>query len=303
MSRTSIALFIVTILAAVGASILMSGVIKARRARMQAVESRFEQLDGLGDQILEDNRVAEAVSTQLLTVRKEWGRVWGNAGQVSIDDPRQGVISLGIGENAGVGRGVRNGGGLPNLHVFGVTGGETTYIGEFQATAVDPASTVAKLERIPFDNEADGWLYDGYRVRESIPPSYNALIANLVTARNIASQDLLEQNQRVARASAQKTASEELLSVRMDELNGNAAADPATDELRSKGLVLMLHEQSETRNGLAASVDRLRRTYAAKSSDLQQKLNRIRQLTEQLPGGKATSTAPNLGAGPQQILR
>lgn len=297
MSRTSIALFIVTILAGVGALILMSGVIKSRRARMEAVESRLETLDGLGDQILEDNRVSDAVSTQLLTVRKEWGRVWGNAGQVQIDNPAQGVISLGIGENAGLGRGVRNGGGLPNFHLYGVSAGETKYIGEFQATSVEPAQTVAKLERLPFAGETDTWNYDGYRVRESIPPSYNALVGNLVTARNVATQSLEEEVARVGRANGEKDASTAILDLRLDELNGNEDADPATDEVRAKGLVAILAERSATRDGLAASVDRLRRTYNEKSNQLSERLNRIRQLATQLPGETKSSGTADLGAG------
>lgn len=296
MSRTSIALFVITILGGIGSLVLMSGVIKARRGRLEAVESRFEKLDGLGDAIVEDDRVSEGVATRLLTLQKEWGRVWPNVGPVSVDDNTQAIVSFQVGEARGIGQGVRNGAGLPNLHIFGVQAGETTYIGEFQATAVEPNQTVAKLERLPFEGEVDTWNYDGYRVREAIPPSYNALLANLVTVRNVATQDLLEENQRIARGQNQLAASQEILEMRLDELNGNPLADAASDEIRSKGLVKMLVEREATRDELSASVDRLRRVYSQKSDELQQRIQRVRQLAGELPGGSNVST-PDLGAG------
>lgn len=284
MSRTSIALFIVTILAGIGTLVLMSMVVKARRARLDAVESRFDKLGGLDQQILDDQRAVDALSTQLLTSQKEWGKVWPSAGNVAVVDQNAGVMELGIGLNAGLGVASRAAGGsLPTLHVFGISAGESKYIGEFKATAVENATTAIKLERTPYQGEADNWLADGYSVREAIPPSYNALEADLITSRAIAAQSLLEENQRLARANNQLEASQTTLDMRLDELTGNSLADEEVDELRAKGLVTMLDEKTTERDDLIASVDRLRRTYSQKSDELKNRLASVRALADQLP--------------------
>lgn len=288
--------YILTLLGGAGTLVFASGVLKARRARLEAVETRLEKLGGLDQQILDDRRVVDALETQLLSNRKEWGRVWPNAGQVAVVDRQQGVLELGIGAAAGLGVAARNGGALPNIHVFGIAGGDTQYVGEFQTTAVDAAQTVAKLERVPFEGEAEEWLFDGYRVREAIPESYNALVADLVTARNVASQDLLEERQRLQRAQAQQAASNELLDTRLAELNGDPSVDADQSEIRAKGLVKTLQERTSERDDLMAAVDRLRRKYSAKSDELKERLASVRSLAERLPGGGSVDSAENVTA-------
>lgn len=293
MSKTNLTCYIITLLFGIVAVILMSDVIKARRNRMEAVETKLEKLEGLDQQVLDNQRIVDNLEAELLINRKEWGRVWPNAGQAVVVNPDDGVVQLGIGANAGLGAAARNGGALPNLHLFGIDGGETRYIGEFQATAVDAADTVAKLERLPYDGEADKWITAGYRIRDAIPNSFNALEASLITERNIAAQNYLEEQKREERAQGQLAASQAVLQSRMNELNGDNAADPASDELLAKGLVKTIRDRTAERDSLNASVDRLRRVYSDKFEQLKDRLARVRNLASQLPGGGSADAAFN----------
>ena len=283
MTKTAITCLVLTILGAVVALPLLAGTIKAREARLKAVDTRLERLEQLEKQLVEQKAAVAALEQQVLSVDLQWGRVWPQTGQTAVVNPQRGLIEYGIGTQNGLGN--PNGGPTPSIHTFGINpDGTGQYLGEFEITAAAPNAATGRLTRLPLPGETDDWNQaSGFRARTSVPPSYTATIDDLVASVNIAQQDLLEEQRRLERAQQQLADSQQVLAQRQAELTGDADAAEDAAASVAAGLVDSIAKTSAERDALMANVDKLRRSYRAKSKELSELLDEIRSLRDSLP--------------------
>lgn len=233
-----------------------------RKKWLDSIEAKKKQLDALQsgpESVAAVRRQFENVRNELDWENDNWGKAWQapNSGASPVGD---GSIELGVGSNAGLGRGIQDVAKLPVLYVFGNDAqGKVTYLGDFKLMEVRQDTSGAKLTRPPFQNEVPSWPRGELRVREEIPSNYREELALLRTRAIIAEQHVRQETDQLAIQNLHVNASQKALDMRMNELNGNPEAPEKAGQDVKDGLVQTIRREETARNALVKEVDALRR--------------------------------------------
>lgn len=231
--------------------------ISAKQLQLAALESGEESVASV-------RRQFEVARNDLDWEVDNWGQAWQapNSGASPVGD---GSIELGVGANAGLGRGQQDPAKLPVVYVLGPDAeGKQTYLGDFKLMEVRQDTAGGKLTRAPFQGEVQSWPRGELRVREEIPGNFRNQIAELRTLALIAEQHVRQETDQLRIQDEHMKASQLALDKRMAELNGNPEAPEKAGEDVKDGLVQTLRREETARNALVKEVDALRRLISDK---------------------------------------
>lgn len=231
--------------------------IDAKQKQLAALESGPESVASV-------RRQFEVARNELDWEVDNWGQAWQapNSGASPVGD---GSIELGVGANAGLGRGQQDPAKLPVVYVLGPDAqGKQTYLGDFKLMEVRQDTAGGKLTRVPFQGEVQSWPRGELRVREEIPGNFRNQMAELRTLALIAEQHVRQENDQLKIQEQHIAASQVAVDKRMAELNGNPEAPEKAGEDVKDGLVQTLRREETARNTLAKEVDALRRLLSDK---------------------------------------
>lgn len=246
---------------------LTGKMLAGRKEWLDKIDAKQKQLAALEsgpDSVASARRQFEVARNELNWENDNWGQAWQapNSGASPVGD---GSIELGVGANAGLGRGQQDPAKLPVVYVFGADAqGKQVYLGDFKLMEVRQDTAGGKLTRAPFQNEVQAWPRGELRVREDIPGNFRNQIAELRTAAIIAEQHLRQETDQLKIQDLHIEASQKALDMRMAELNGNPEATEKAGQDVKDGLVQTMRREETARNTLVKEVDTLRRLLSDK---------------------------------------
>jgi len=270
-----------------------------RKKWLDSIEAKRKQLDALEssgpESVAAVRREFENVRNQLDWENDNWGKAWQapNSGASPTGD---GSVELGVGSNAGLGRGIQDVAKLPVLYLFGTDAqSKLVYMGDFKLMEVRQDTSGAKLTRPPFPNEVQSWPRGELRVREEIPSNFREELAALRTQAIIAEQHVQQATDQLRIQDLHVEAAQKALDMRMNELNGNPEAPEKAGQDVKDGLVQTIRREETARNALVKEVDALRRPLS----------DRYLQLTKILDDNAATlkKLATTPGQTPSRVAQ
>ncbi len=270
-----------------------TGVLKARSTWLGKTEETSKKIADAQEQAMNAKKQFESVREQVHLENLRWGKAWAspNSGPAPIAD---GTVELGVGSNAGIGRGQQDPAKLPIVHVFGKDAqGQSLYVGDFQLTDVRQDKSAGKLTRPPFTDEVKSWPRGEYRVRELVPADYLATIVRLRTQIILAEQDVRHETAALAYQDEHLVASQKALDQRLGELNGMPEAPDKAGPDAKDGLVQTMRREESARNELVKQVDALRRELSDIYLQLTTTLSDNQSNAQKLGGSARTKSPPN----------
>jgi hypothetical protein len=270
-----------------------TGVLKARSTWLTKIETTSKQIVDAEEKLKSERKQFETVRDQVHQENLRWGKAWAapNSGPAPVAD---GSVELGVGSNAGLGRGQQNPALLPIVHVFGKDAqNQPQYLGDFQLTDVRQNQAGGKLTRPPFTGEVENWPRGEYRVRELVPYDYTSTINSLRTLILLAEQNVEHEKAALAYQDEHLVASQAALDKRLNELNGDANAPDAAGPDVKDGLVQTMRREETARNDLVQKVDALRRELSDVYLKLTKTLQDNQSNSQKLGGSASTQLPPN----------
>lgn len=182
----------------------------------------------------------------------------------------------------------------PVVYLFGDGDKEASrYLGDFQIKISNPNESGMKLTREPFGGEAESWPTGVYRVRESIPYAWKEIFSQLQTLQTLAMQNEVDEQAKLEIQEKHIVDSQKAEQLRMAELKGDEANEKASQEVKL-GLVESIRRGEVQRNKILKDVDTLRRSISDSFAELEEVLDRNRQMVES--ESAAASSAASTGA-------
>ena len=275
------------------ATYFTTGVLKARSSWLAKIETTSNQIADAEEKLESEKKQFKAVRDQVHLENLRWGKAWTAPGSGPAP-AADGSVELGVGSNAGVGRGQQDPAKLPIVHVFGKDAqGQSLYLGDFQLTDVRQDKAGGKLTRPVFAGEVESWPRGEYRVRESVPYDFSSTINSLRTLILLAEQNVQHETAALAYQDEHLIASQGALDKRLNELNGDANAPATAGPDVKDGLVQTMRREETARNELVKHVDALRRELSDVYLQLTTTLMDNQSNLQQLGGSVRTKPQPN----------
>lgn len=290
LGKVWMGLLIVCLLAA---TYFTTGVLKARSSWLAKIETTSTQIAAAEEKLKSEVKQFVTVRNQVHLENLRWGKAW-TAPNSSPAPTADGSVELGVGSNAGIGRGQQDPAKLQIVHVFGKNAqGQAQYLGDFQLTDVRQDKAGGKLTRPPFTDEVQNWPRGEYRVRESVPYDYTFTINSLRTLILLAEQNVAHEKAALVYQDEHLVASQAALDKRLNELNGDANAPPAAGPDVKDGLVQTMRREETARNELVKQVDARRRELSDVYLQLTTTLMENQSNSQKLSGPGSTKPQPN----------
>ncbi len=172
----------------------------------------------------------------------------------------------------------------PVVHVFKGDGqGGSIYIGEFKAESVSPTSCVLAPQWNVSADDLQQWDFSqGSRFRSQIPAGGRSAVENLHQTIQRTREQILQTELRTQEQQRLNAAAEAALTVRKNELLGDAtAADNADHPEYKLGLVQALEDLEEERNAVQVAVDQLRRLIKSATKSREELVSTLKQMASQ----------------------
>ena len=234
--------------------------------KIQKLEAEHAQNEKL---VAEKKKALHDTRTELARVMLDWDRHWSDI-RADLVDPR---VQIALGQN----RGVQD---KQVLHAFAPNGdGTFTYAGDFKVTTVreDQAALEPNWRSRPGEVTVKGG--PGWRIRASIPAHFQSRFNELEVQLAVVDELITSSTNELARQTELTKVAEEHLALRLGELNGvpELEGKPLPPEI-IRGLVTVMVEVEESRNGVLIEVDDLRRKLKAAND----RFNSVRAANEEL---------------------
>jgi hypothetical protein len=272
---------------------LTASLLKHRDGWQAAVikaKDNYEQVSG--NLIKRQNEVA-AANTELQRAMLSWGQIWNNV-PVQIFNAQNGVLQLGIGQNAGLSMEGVQGNIAPTLYAFqpDPTGEGFLYVGQFKVTNITGTNATVQLTRLPRPNEVATWRPGAWRFRDEMPQGQVVRFDDLGVQITIATEQGNERLEKIKTEQANLAKAITQLDQRIAELNGLPNAPANAPEVLKKGLVASIQEEDASRNADLAELNRLRHDLFTKYNLMLKLKDDNLALEAKLPGGETVINAP-----------
>ena len=301
MNKWGIGLGFLLLLLSLASLYLGAEVYSARSKRLAELGDLQNQVQELEATLLEEELAVQAKRTQVVSAQQVWGRYYG--APVTVQNAENGLVELGIGTDAGLGRVESQlGSPLPSVHLYSLSQQRPPqYMGEFRLNGVTNTFATAQLRRSPVPGEAEDWYADGYRIRTKAPPAYGTLISELVTEFGIAQQSLAAEQTALAEVERQARLAQEMIDGRIAQVNGNPAAPEDAPAVIREGLKAVTAQAEARRDDAGTQVSNLRQRYYQLFVEFERQLDQIQRLTSRLPGAENSGASLDLSAGPVRV--
>lgn len=210
---------------------------------------------------------------ELGRVNLGWNRYW-NGVRTAVLDQDQGSLTVeGLGTNRGLAE-------RQIVYAFAPNGdGTFTYVGDFKVTTAREDRAALEPNWRVRPGVAQSWRTGDWRIRSLIPAQHQVRFTNLEVELLIADELLTAQRDNVARQQQLTQVAEQHVQLRVGEINGLPDLEGKTlpPEI-SKGLLTVLADEEDTRNGVLLQVDDLLR----KLRETNEGIDRLRALNAQL---------------------
>jgi len=240
------------IVAAVAAAVMTSWSLDLRAHYLrQVTEARVAYAKMEGELLSNRTRHREAQEA-LDRTKQAWGNTWQAANSRPVN-PATGSVSIGVGQQLGLGAAAGSRTPNPYIHIFYVEGDRSDYLGQFKIQSAQAGATDAVLSRPPYPGQ--NFPAGTWRIRELIPFSYSGRFLDLHATRIADEARLGRMQYDVQRLQEQLAASQHLLQERINQLDGEPDGNPDVPnptELQKAGFVKAIRDGIDERDRLIA---------------------------------------------------
>jgi hypothetical protein len=229
-------------------------------------------------------------------VKRGWGDVY--QGDANVGNPQTGAVSVGVGQDRGLGANNTLDGTNPIVHAFVLNGDVSEYVGPFELRSAQAGSADLIMKPSPYPGQpiAEG----AWRVREEIPQDYHTANLENHTAQIAADTTLKGVEQQLASLNKQLEASKLLLAERMRQLEGDPDVENG-NELQKAGFVQAIRDRLTERDQLLAQLHALRLERRLKLEALESLLEQNQERALAYRRQIDANAASNAGAGAERI--
>lgn len=279
-----------------GADAYLVTVLYAHRTKWQ------QQIEQKRDAVESTEIAARDAEKRVITLKNDLSRITANWGQFRVENSvgaahldvdgqvlnaQDGSLAFGAGTSVGIPEPAADK-APPVMHIFAETqDGGSQYLGEFALTTVQANQSGGQLTQQPPMPTSIAALQqlqgEKLRIRESIPSSWRGIFDDFFARHALLSQRLDFQQNQLRIQTEQLAKSQEILTQRLAELNGDPQPPEGASDQVVNGLVVTIRGQETARNAEQQDVDRLRHEYARKIDELNRLVGENRQAVSQLP--------------------
>lgn len=288
----------INILLALGAIYLSSWVLEAQTKAGQAISTAKDQYLQLKQEVPQLKRDLSLAESELAREHLGWDNLWDGV-NVTVQDPRRGIIVAQVGLQGGFGRQEQdNNEELPIVYAFQMTGEKPEYVGAFKVTQVDVNQSAMQLVGRVRPSQTQNWQNGRWRLRQQVPTSLRDHISELDLIYTSEEENLAATQQQTTAQQNMVNKTTEVLNLREQELEGNQAANADAGEVVVNGLIATLKSSTQQRNGLLAEVEALRNTLHEMTVESQKLIQENKDLVNQKSSSAGAAPAKEANLAP-----
>ncbi|MEZ6065078.1 MAG: hypothetical protein R3B90_05085 [Planctomycetaceae bacterium] len=176
------------VVGAIAAIVLTTMTLDVRKKWQEQILQARTEYDSIAERLANARAIHRQEQEALDRVKQGWGDVF--QGNANVGNPQVGAVTVGVGQDRGLGAASTTDGPNPIVHGFVVNGDQTEYVGPFEIRTAQAGSTDLTMKPAPFQGQQiPGGVW---RIREEIPFDYHSMNIKLHTEQ-IAAEDKVRQ--------------------------------------------------------------------------------------------------------------